>query len=327
MALFVHGNNVLIDNCTFQFNNANGLSLGNECSNLTVRNCRFLHNGWKGLGASRPNNMLLVDTESSFNCWRGHWGGVHGWDSAAAKIMGPGGPQGVRVERYTAIGNYSHGLWFDHAEVERAPIYVADSIFAGNTHQSQLYIEKQPGPIVIKRNVIWGSTPRGSLLAVAKDVTLEDNLLYLGNPSGFLIKLERRTNGVTNASTNWLVRRNVMFVDGTRARLYARAGATTEEHRAFVESLRADRNLYWNAQRTRAFENADAQYVTFADWQTQTGQDANSAFTAFEFVDAAKGDWRLRDPKLRHVFSKWPMPTPEWRAFVRERQQSAETQR
>ena len=313
VAVFVHGDHVLVDQCRFNWNGSRGLSLGNERSHITVRGCQFNFNGWRGLGASRPNNMLLTDCVASYNNWRGNWGDNHGWDAAAIKIMGPGPDRGVRVERLVAVGNRTHGLWFDHAETERAPIEVVDSVFAGNQHESQLYIEKQPGPVVIRRNVLWGNTPRGTLLSVAHNVTLEDNLLVQENPSGFLVKLERRTNGVRNDSANWTVQRNLMLTDGSRARIYARAGATKEEHRLFVATLKADANHYSNVQRDRTFENAASAYVNFEQWKKDTGQDANSTFGPVKFAGRNQGDWRIADPVLRTRFEKkWPVPPRAW---------------
>ena len=305
-AVVIYGENILVENCDFIENNARALTFGAPARSITVRNCKLNYNGWRGLGATFPDNMLLVDNESNFNNWRGALGNQFGCDAAGVKIIGPHGPVGVHVIRHQALGNLAHGLWFDHVNEPIAPVTIEDSYFVGN-YRFQLYLEKQAGPVLIKRCVMWNNDGKHALSIVGYNMTVENCILY--TRKGSLIHVGGRNNSPYRWMKYWTLRGNV-FALGTPKSIFFHTyqGQRTQEHNKYsLTTLTAEANLYVSPDgpNHRSFIGVDKWRVPFEEWKSVTGADHNSIMIRESpFVNAAKFDWRLK-PQVARL---WPNP-------------------
>ena len=80
----VDGNNILIDNDQFIWNNAVGFGLYSDSGathNITVQNSTANHNGQTGFSGSEVKSVLYQNNESSYNSWRGAQGAFYEVDN------------------------------------------------------------------------------------------------------------------------------------------------------------------------------------------------------------------------------------------------------
>ena len=105
----VGSNNITLEDNRFEFNNWAGLFVAVTNDLSTARNV-MNHNGGVGWNGWKMKRLRSEDDETSFNNWRGAWGGFVGWAVAGTKHL--------RVHdavylRYTATNNQARGFWLD----------------------------------------------------------------------------------------------------------------------------------------------------------------------------------------------------------------------
>jgi len=329
VAAYVGGNNVLIEDCTTNWNNSGGLGFG--YSNVTVRRCTSKNNGGSGMAAHRISNIIVEDCETSFNNWRGNMGGLHGWSVGGVKFLRI--YNGI-FRRNRSIGNHAHGYWFDSDNVN---ILLEDCLFAHNDADG-IFLEANPGPITLRRTVMAHNKTYGLISTNSSNVTLEDNIFY-GNRQHQIYTTgatERKVRDTWDKSKfkmikieNWTLRGNVFVATSPTQRL---VNVVAWDH--FLGTLKSDRNIWYKPMSGKSFELSGMQ-LNLAEWQDATGQDSHSisADPKFENPDAddfslmadsplkSKASWKLRsseervklslkDMKRRQIDDNWSEPYP-----------------
>jgi len=283
-----NSSNITVEESEFRWNNWTGLGVATS-NRITVRRSRGNNNGGHGISGYRIRGLLLEDTETSYNNWRGAWGGLIGWDPGNKFV---GVHQGV-VRRHTAIGNHARGMWFDF---DNEHILIEESVFQGNRTDG-IFIEANQGPFTVRASRFCGNGRWGILGAESSDVTIErvivannrDAQVWIGGHpdaprpatnwetgQSRLLQAERwtlRDNSVVGSDPNQLV-----FGTGLRSNMWE----------VFRSSLSSDRNRWHNGALAQPFQVAGGRRLDFAGWQTHTGQDRNSQWVAAGIPDACQ---------------------------------------
>lgn len=160
--------NVVLEDCTFRWNNAVGLKILSS-RNVTVRRSAAISNGIDGMSAYKAGAVLLEDTVTAYNNWRGGWGGLYGW-AIGQKFMHV---HGAVIRRHRSIGNLTRGFWLDTDNVDVA---IEDSVFRDNRRDG-LFVEANNGPIAVRSSLFAGNGAAGLLVAHSRQVTLDGNSL------------------------------------------------------------------------------------------------------------------------------------------------------
>ena len=265
---------VTFENVVVRENNWDGLSfaLGED---LTVRGSRMNDNGASGVTAWRTVNLLLEDSESNRNNWRGHAGGLHGW-SVGNKFLES---RDLVIRRHTSIHNLSRGLWLDY-DVHDA---LLEDLYLCENQNDGIFIEASPGPIVVRNSTFCDNTRSGIQTSSTNGLVLEGNTLTgnersqihltgdFGRPVGDWVTGE--THDMHNE--NWTWRDNTLVsYDG------APVLTTTfpqDEWDLLMRTSDLDGSKY-DATIVDAFELPGGKDVDFDEWQQATGQDRNSTF-------------------------------------------------
>ena len=187
---------LLIEDCGFNWNNSAGLRLfGNY---VTIRDSEFNHNGMSGL-AGQLGQLVMEDTATNYNNWRGAWGGMYGWNWGGVKFGGEfGGNQTIRD--HEAIGNLTHGFWYDihpyHVDI--------DGLVAVENWQTGLDLELAYGPYHVKRALLAGNRKFQFTMSIVGDFTVEDSIMYATDRENTKLKKDRVPNPVANLQ--WYLR-------------------------------------------------------------------------------------------------------------------------
>jgi hypothetical protein len=195
----VDGNNILIDNDQFVWNNAVGFGLYSESGathNITVQNSAANHNGQTGFSGSEVKYVLYQNDENSYNSWRGAQGSFYevGFDGADFFLH-----HNSNFSNHRAFYNQSSGVHFD---TDNANDQVTGMQASGNNVEG-LLIEASEGPFTVQNSafcsnsLVPGSKTANVEVADSSDVTLEGNTLYGGGPEQEYIV------GNGRAGTNW----------------------------------------------------------------------------------------------------------------------------
>lgn len=293
-AVGLQANNALYENLTVTNNNSYGLSFGYQTRGVTVRNSVFNENGTGGLSASRLDNVIIIDCDSSFNNWRGHLGNLHGSITSGTKIMGPDGDIGVRVINHRSIGNLTHGFWFDHGYIENGRISFERCRFVANKFGSQLYLEKQMGPISVTDCMIWNQGGGTAIQGIADRVTIADSaIVSLDGTNHAMIHLAMR--GSSNRYSNdWTLKRNLLVTN--RKQPFFHTFWLTPEMRQAITTFASSGNS-WNqlGNNPSPFFNSDTAKATPDEWRSIAPRDRYTKQAGYIEPDAMqirrKGRW------------------------------------
>lgn len=159
---------VLIERCTFQWNNAVGLKLYSS-REVTVRDSVANNNGFDGMAGYKLRDLLLEDNITAYNNWRGDWSDFYYW-ATGQKFMSVHG--GI-IRNHQSYGNQSRGFWLD--------LDNTNIVFEGGTVHDNLrdglFIEANIGPITVRSSTFARNGNAGVLIAHSDQVTLADSTL------------------------------------------------------------------------------------------------------------------------------------------------------
>lgn len=141
-------NNIWIENCTFQWNSANGIEL-NQCFAVTLRDCRMVYNGFGGMAFGGGLNVLGENLVLNYNGWRAGWGSHGAWGHGGAKLTRI--LDGV-FRNIEAIGNNAPGFWFD---IDNRNIVMEDLVVL-SSRPFGLFFEISPGPFYVNGAYVGG---------------------------------------------------------------------------------------------------------------------------------------------------------------------------
>ncbi len=276
----IGSNNFRLEDSSISWNNGRGLVFI-ETVNAHVSRTTMNNNGWDGWGSWRVINLELIDTETSFNNWRGHLGGFHGW-SVGNKLEST---HGLVIRNHRSVGNFSRGLWLDYdmTDVLVEDVYIADNLGDG------IWVEASQGPVTINHAVVCSNGGDGLKTTFAEKVTVS-NSRFIDNQKYQLMLGGKGTRRVQDHVTkdrlhlrvqDWTVA-NTIFAGGrgvvgttlpkgdweiaVRSSSFSNNTFLHPNNRAFMLPRSAIRRFDW--QRGIGFET----------WQAQSGLDSNSTF-------------------------------------------------
>src|SRR5205814_4241301 len=159
--------NVLLQDCTIQWNSHKGVNDGNV-KNLILRRDVLDNNGLAGMGGSKIKGLTIENTEASYNNWRGGLGGFTGWDPAGVKQLYL---HDAIIRGLNASNNQARGLWLDTNCIN----VLVDKATLNSNVKDGIFIEANEGPITIQNSVIARNAEYGVKDANAAGVILKNN--------------------------------------------------------------------------------------------------------------------------------------------------------
>ena len=270
----------------FIWNNGSGLGLFEDVG-ITIRQSEANRNGISGLAGYRVRNLNVVDTEASFNGWRGS----RGWSTDNHDepidlnfIDFATGQKFFRLRHasfhnYRAIGNLTGGLWLDY---DNSDVTIHNAVLKGNlTHG--LMVEASQGPVWVERSQICGNET-GILVNSSSNVhvvanSLAGNLLgqlvVLGGPRSVLERDSGKRIDVQNESL--VIQRNQVAADDGQAAVSTYIDG--DLWAAYTDSVDSNHNLYSSPTSREVFQLPGRRRVTLNQWKTETGTDLDSTFS------------------------------------------------
>ncbi|MGI9534754.1 MAG: right-handed parallel beta-helix repeat-containing protein [Thermodesulfobacteriota bacterium] len=266
--------NLILEDCSFVWNNWGGLGLFNTTI-LTARRNIANHNGGRGMSAYKIKKLLFEGNETSYNNWRGVRGGFIGFAVSGLKHLRIHG--GV-YKNHTSIGNATRGFWLDF---DNTNIVIENAIWKDNLKDA-IFIEANEGPISIIDSAICNNKDgRGAIIGGnSENVTLKGNLIY--NNGNSQIQIEggnaRNSNNwetgesFTLDSIGWIIEDNVIVGSGNDQLLIERIGSNN-----FLENFVSDGNIWINSA-DEVFKASRSKITDFDGWKSETEQDQDSVF-------------------------------------------------
>jgi hypothetical protein len=216
------GANNLIEDCVISHTAMVGLCMAGD--NHVVRRCVMNHNGQQGFSSPGSENVLIEDSETSYNNGI-PWKRVNvGFQAGGFKVAVA---HKVKFLRHKSVGNHGPGLWFDisNDEMEVANCFVADNRAFGGAMNEISY------RIHVHDSVFVNNKGGGVLIAESPGALVERNIM-IGNEDGVNFRdMPRSTAKVSiidgrsvkgEKTAIWnhdeVVRHNV-FVNNTRAQV------------------------------------------------------------------------------------------------------------
>ncbi len=274
--------NLLIEDCIFQWNNGVGLEMEN-CSNVSIRNTKFKNNGQRGMGIGHGENMVLQNLEISHNNWRMNAPKMISHDAAGIKIFGS--TKNVILDSIHAYNNYCSAIWFDWNNSN----YKIKNSVAENNQETGLMLEgsRKPAYVIncVVRNNGVGIKGYGHA-----NVTIDSCLVYANN-----IQLSLGQDGrIVDQDENWetntqewkIFHSRFIATDESQEVLsffeyHNPNEPSTYASKDFFETVTADYNTYYHPSKKNIFPDGhtlDSDDLTLKLWQRITGQDKNSLF-------------------------------------------------
>ncbi len=293
--------NLVVENCRFLWNSWMGL-LVTEGKNVAIRGCVANNNGSSGMGFYKLKNMLLEDTETSYNNWRGALGEFYDW--------APGGIKdslihGAVYRRYKSVGNKCRGFWMD---TDDSNIVIENAFIHGNYFDG-VFVEACQGPITIQNSIIChnglNGDPQSSgiLTGNATNLTLAGNVLYGNAASQITVNGEEPTRRETDwergamsipPAKNWTMTRNRVVSEYDRDQLLFLWELSRDSWATFTKTLTSGNNLWYSRVNENAFKAAGGASLNFSQWKALINGDANSVFADPNFVNPDVHDFTRR---------------------------------
>jgi len=291
-AVSISGNasNVLLDTLTIQWNNAQGLNITNPFTNYTVQNTISNHNGDSGFQEYQTLNGLWTNDTANFNNWRGAQGGYY-----ACNVGGhhPFQSHVDTLNGMTYAYNQSYGIHWDTDNANDS----ATNLTSTNNLVGSAFSEKNEGPLsIISSNLCNGNALLGAgglAIRNSTDVSITNStvinnppaqIVVFGNPGGIEItnwQTGQQINLVTNHLT---ITGDIIEGEGSTQQVFQDASLNGSDWTTFISNFDSNNNTWWNASNsTTPFEvpvPAVDTMLNFAGWQSTTGQDSASTFSA-----------------------------------------------
>jgi hypothetical protein len=273
--------NFIVENVDASENSSGGIVV-NQSRQGHFKNVSANENGSAGIGSGGSRHILYEDCETNFNNFRGAWAGWLAWHQSGFKS---GGVHNITMRRFTAIGNYANGLWYD---VYCTNILVEDSFLLGNRRMGLMFELTKPkgGPHIARNSVFAYNDNCGVYLSMASNSGLVDSILVGNGNSGdnssnvesevkntqLLYKFRDHPQG-PNSSEAWqsvIVRNNIMASADPSASMvdyiFRKADPATQYARV-LEILDSDENTYWQPTPGRAFRAPSGGWLDLDGWR------------------------------------------------------------
>jgi hypothetical protein len=314
--------NVLIEDCAMNWNSYSGFALGGGLSKyITLRNVRANHNGY-GNGSAQGSFLRLENIETSYNNWRGDWGGFYGWDVAGIKMLDT---HHAVIKGYRSVGNKCAGFWLDW---NNSDILIENAFWARNKG-SGVFFEISQGPITLRDSVLAFNDESGVFTANCNNVTLERCTLMGNRLSQFEIghHFDREVEDFRSGwkkilqAQYYTIKDCVFVAGGTGSSLF---NVPAWEH--FLTTLTSSRNLWFDPNTPNSFRIGGVGFE-LADWRKITGQGTSSVFADPKLTKAQATSPRAADfapstgsPLLKRAsWPQRPATTPDMKYFAQRR--------
>jgi len=287
MELFDSSNDT-IENSQFNWNNWQGLVL-NNVSQVTMRGIQASYNGASGLSGYQIKNMTLEDGETSYNNWRGDWGGFYFFSQAGTKLLRVHDSKFMNLR---AVNNQTSGLWFD---TDNANVRIENANLSSN-RANGLFLEANQGPITIENSRICQNRAEGVLVLDSDAVFIRKSLLYSNKGAQILADGSQKSRSEHNWETrenftskakNLRLEGNIVVGTIPDQLLFKTYQVDADSATALFSTLSSNSNTWYNSASPRAFQydpelsgGRKVHNMDFAGWQSFTGLDKNSKFSA-----------------------------------------------
>lgn len=271
--------NVLIEACGAVWNNFIGLSFWHS-KDMLVTKCLGSNNGYK-CSTGKNENLVIEDTELSYNNRRGAWGEYYAWDTAGIKAWME---TSITFRRCRFVGNYSCGLWFDTDEPDTTKVVIEDCEFSGNYLQG-IAFEKVRGPIDVNRCIFtendWTgitSHTSGTDGATIRNCVFRGNkgLLRYGH-AGAQIQFGGPIIAMDLYNRNWTVVNNILISLSDACPLIEIDNRGWGKDETFMGSFKSYGNTGSHPDGAKVFKIGDT-FMNTLNWQKATGQETGVAF-------------------------------------------------
>jgi hypothetical protein len=288
---------------------------------ITLRNVRANHNGY-GNGSAQGSYLRLENIETSYNNWRGDWGGFYGWDVAGIKMLDT---HHAVIKGYRSVGNKCAGFWLDW---NNSDIQI-DNAFWAHNKGSGVFFEISQGPITMRDSVIAFNEEAGVFTANCNNVTLERCILYGNRFSQFEVGhhfdrevQEFRSGWKRVLKAQYYTLKDCVLVAGGAGSSVFNVPAW--EH--FLTTLTSSRNLWFDPKTPNSFRIGGVGF-NLADWSKITGQDTSSLFAdprlskvRLDSSSAADFAPSPTSPLLKKAsWPQKPTTTPDMKYFLQRR--------
>ncbi len=297
----------LIERLNVSDNVASGISISSSHKGI-LRRVTANNNGSNGIGIGEGSSRILVeDSETSFNNYRGGWSGWTAWHASGSKS---GGVEKVHFRRHASVGNYANGLWFD---VYCRDVLVEDSFFFGNKRMGVMFELTKPrgGPQILRNSVCAFNDNTGIFLSMASNSAVLGCLL-IGNGGGGFVEDESKDAQILykfaphpqgpKSAEDWqsvVVRDTIMASsDGRIVDYLSRKSTPVKEFPYVLSVLATDNNTYWSRE-PAGFRLPDETWGDLEQWREALakygapgGRDAHSRWEDPGLAEDAKKEFR-----------------------------------
>lgn len=298
--------NIVIENCTFHWNNNSGMIIANS-RYVTLKNNQFNDNGFSGLQATRLQDYVIDGCDLNRNNWRiGAYGGFTGWAPAGTKILFS---RNGLIQNTRFLDNHATGLWLDFGHEF---ITVKDCTMSGNAEEG-LYLEASAGPFTVENCTIINNGTRSSegfsggiLIAESLNITIKNCLIADNNYYQIGVRTRDRedSSGYYGATVFSGKVRFVTLLDSTLIgktvhqknepsfyndtvdhrsggliMMHTHGGTNTYFPEFFIPTYIGSGNTFYHPDREAVFSNGQNhgfERVDLNAWQEMTGQDKDA---------------------------------------------------
>jgi hypothetical protein len=282
--------NILFDSDTFQWNNAQGLSISNPVTYFTVENSVSQHNGDSGFQESQTKYGLWQSDTISYNNWRGAQAGYYTCNTAGLHAWGA---HTDTINSLTVSFNEAYGIHWDtdNENITTTGVNSSSNLMSG------AFLEKDEGPVTFSGAYMCNQTSSlnvgGLVLRNSEDVSLTNSVMMNNAPSQIIvigvkggISVKNWETGVSKTlfTENFTNTSNTIQGNGSGQTVFKDSYLTGSDWTDFQSTLSSSSNTWWNSSNsTTEFVVATPKAGTqdsFSGWKSATGQDSNSSFKA-----------------------------------------------
>ncbi|MFS4466492.1 right-handed parallel beta-helix repeat-containing protein [Maribacter sp. 2210JD10-5] len=187
-ALEVRGNYNTISSCVFERNNSMGANFSGD--NLLIENCTFQDNGQFGFQAITAHNSLMTQCTIRNNGWKGY---KLDWAAGGNKILFS---RRFIIDRCVSVDNRGNGIWYDIAneESEVRNCLIMNNQNGGIFYEISFGLHAHDNVILYNglRSAFtaWGMAG-GIAISSSPNCVIERNILF-GNKEGFVLREQMR---------------------------------------------------------------------------------------------------------------------------------------
>lgn len=319
--------NVLIDRVSVQYAAGAGISVGGN--NNVIQNSRFNYNGQQGIHSANTNNLLVKNSETSYNNTLAGKQFDPGWEAGGNKFVRS---KNAVVDGLVSHHNIGSGIWFD---INNQNATIRNSISHHNgkgIHYEISHTGKIYNNLVYKNQYQYDTvsfnplkfepnspSAYGIYVSSSDGVEVFNNTVVENDRSGISVTGPIRDDGDGHKAYSYaavlknnLVAMNAAYTgplasgktrDSFEYQVYNAAGAAVDPALGSTNVVpfvgnKSDYNMFFlrnggKTQTASSFGFNSWNDQTLAKWRTRTGQDTHSLIGNPLFIDAANEDYRL----------------------------------